>query len=107
MAILLDVGNITGDARWGDFVTKVSAAVINKISADVIAEDTTPGSVNAGILAWCKENAPSPKHAANQIVYFLIGAVPTASIDDIFNAPDNIIEDNVGTAVNVLYKSTP
>lgn len=98
MATLAELGDITNDSQWGDFVKKVRVACAIKAAA--IIESTTPG---ATALDWAKSTISNPVNAGDSIAYFVVATNNSLSLAQIYGANDSAIQSNVNTAVDAIY----
>ena len=98
MATLTEIASIVEDSRFGAFRDKVRAACVVKAAA--IIATAAPGDA---AKEWAKSCLSSPGATANQIVFAVIGANDSATLDQIFQAADTAINSNVSDAVDKLY----
>jgi len=107
MATYNELANIRDNPLFGDFRDKIVVAVAIKGVAYI--QQTPPDPVTAKYqneIAWALEAVRTPVNVAEDLLYYVIAAVPTATVNQILTATDAVVQNNVNDAVDAIIAGT-
>ena len=101
MATYLELATIQDQAGYGDLQRRIRTAVV--IKAVSLLDLATP---TAAQVSWAAGALANPSAAAEQVVWYVLGANSSAAVTAILSAGDNAVQSNVNAAADAIISGS-